>query len=84
MKLSKSILATVVIAGALVAGSASAMTPKTLTGVSSSTNVNVTVKDGIATLFGTVDSSFERVQAANAAAKLDGVERVRNLLTFSQ
>ncbi len=84
MKLTKSIIATALIAGSLVAGSASAMTPVNIDGLSSSTNVNVSVKDGVATLFGSVDSQFERIQVANAAKKLEGVNQVRNLLTFSQ
>lgn len=64
----------------LTIGSASAITLDTVT---SSVNVNVTVQNGVATLYGSVDSNFERIQAGNAAAKLDGVEQVRNLLTYT-
>ena len=49
---------------------------------SSSSGIRVSVKNGVATLYGHADSNFERIQAGNAARKLDGVTRVRNLLTF--
>ena len=84
MKMIKSIAATIVIVGTLAAGSASAMIPASIDRLTSSVNVNVTVKNGVATLFGNVDSQFERLQIARAAAQLEGVDRVRNLLTFSE
>ena len=80
MKISKSMIATVVIAAAMFAGQAAAFAPL---GVSSA-DLNVTVTNGIATLFGHVDSNLDRVLAENAAAALDGVTEVRNLITFSK
>ena len=82
MKISKSILASVVIASAMFAGTAAAATPS-LDRFTSSTNVNISVKDGVATLFGSVDNGFEKRLVANAAAKIEGVDSVRNLITFS-
>lgn len=82
MNVSKSIIASIVIAGAMFAGTASAAAPG-LNKLTSSTNVNLTVKDGVATLFGSVDSGLERKLIASAAAKLDGVDSVRNLVTLS-
>ena len=79
MKMIKTLVAATVLS-AFAIGSASAIT---IDDVSSSTNVNVTVKNGVATLFGNVDSNFEKQQAAQAAAKIEGVDSVRNLLTFS-
>ena len=72
--------ATLLIAGTLMAGTASAMT---LDGVSSATDLNVTVSNGVATLYGHVDNSFERVLAEVAAEDIEGVEIVRNLVTVS-
>ncbi len=80
MKLVKNIIASVIVVGAFMGGVASA---NTLDTYHSSTNVNISVNNGVATLFGSVDSQFERHQAAVEAGKLDGVEEVRNLLTFS-
>ena len=82
MKISKSIVASLVIAGAMFAGTAVAATSD-LSDLTSSTNVNVTVKDGVATLFGSVDNGFEKRLVADAAAKIEGVDSVRNLVTFS-
>ncbi len=78
MKMLKTVIAATVLSLAVM-GSASALT---LNQVSSSVGIRVTIENGVATLFGHVDSNFERIQAANAAKKLEGVERVRNLLTF--
>lgn len=82
MKLSKSVIASLVIAGAIFSGTAAAAAPD-LSDLTSSTNVNVTVKDGVATLFGTVDSAQEKHLIASAAAKIDGVDSVRNLVVFT-
>ena len=80
MKIIKSLAAATVLS-VFAIGSASAIT---LDQVTSSTNLNITIdSNGVATLFGNVDSSFEKYQAAQAAAKIEGVESVRNLLTFS-
>ena len=77
MKMIKTLIA----ASILVAGSASAITVDQVT---SSANVNVKVENGVATLWGTVDSHFDRTQAGYAAAQIDGVDEVRNLLFASQ
>ena len=54
-----------------------------LSQTTSSANINVTVKDGVATLTGNVESNFDRIRAAQAAAKIEGVKEVRNLIFFS-
>lgn len=82
MKISKSILASVVIASAMFAGNAAAAAPS-LDSFTSSTNVNISVQDGVATLFGSVDNGFEKRLVEVAAAKMEGVDSVRNLVTFS-
>ena len=79
MKMIKSLVAATFLA-TVAFGSAHAIT---IDDATSSANVNITVVNGVATLFGNVDSQFESIQAANAAAKIDGVESVRNLLVFS-
>jgi len=79
MKLIKTLIAASILSLAAV-GSASAIT---VSDVTSSANVRITVENGVATLFGHVDSSFERYQVGQAAKKIDGVDRVRNLLLFS-
>lgn len=51
---------------------------------SSSTNINYTIdQNGVATLFGNVEDSYERFEATRLASELRGVEKVNNLLTFS-
>ena len=51
---------------------------------SSSTNINYTIdRNGVATLFGNVENSYERFEATRLARELRGVEKVNNLLTFS-
>ena len=45
-------------------------------------NVNVVVNDGVATVFGHVDSSFERNLTGRYIGTQDGVDRVINLITF--
>ncbi len=87
MKLNKSLFSAAVIAGSLLAGQASANISasdfsKALRTVTGPAKVSVTVKDGVATLFGHVDSQFERLQAASAVEKIDGIDQVRNLLTY--
>ena len=59
------------------AGSAMA-TP--LSAVTSSANVQYDVQDGVATIYGNVDSRIEKTLIGNEAAKLDGVVEVRNYL----
>ena len=76
MKMIKMLIASSI----LVAGAASAIT---VDQVSSSANVNVKVENGVATLWGNVDSNFEKIQAGIAAAKIEGVERVQNNIFFT-
>jgi len=61
-------------------GSANALTVQDVT---SSANVRVQVENGVATIFGNVESGFDKQLVAQQAKKIEGVERVRNLLTFS-
>jgi len=77
--LTKTAIATLMVLGTM--GAANAATLDTIPGISS-TNLNVTVKDGVATLFGNTDSASERKLAERHVAKLEGVERVINLVTF--
>ena len=49
-----------------------------------STNVQLDVANGIATIYGNVDSPIEKTLVGNEAAKLDGVEEVRNYLIVSK
>ena len=79
MKLIKT-LAAATLMTTMVMGSAQALTVKDVT---SSTNVRITVQNGVATLFGNVESSFDKELVARQARKIDGVERINNLLTFS-
>jgi len=79
MKMIKTLVAATLITMFAI-GSAQALTVKDVT---SSTNVRITVNNGVATLFGNVESSFDRDLVARQAKKIDGVERVNNLLTFS-
>ena len=79
MKLIKT-LAAAALMTTMAMGSAQALTVKDVT---SSTNVRITVQNGVATLFGNVESSFDKELVARQARKIDGVERINNLLTFS-
>ncbi len=80
MKNVKTMIASVIVAAALVSGPASAARLKTS---SSSVDLNVFIKDGVATIYGHVESSFEKNEAGRVAMKLEGVTKVRNLLTYS-
>ena len=80
MKMMKTVISSVFVAGVLMSAAASA---NVLSGVTASTNVRVNVEDGVATLYGTVDSQFERTQAGVAAKNLEGVDEVRNLIVFT-
>ena len=82
-------LAALAITGALSIGTASAMgldsgtqPLNSVVGVSSA-NISVNLDDGVATLFGNVDSGAESALAASHVAKLDGVEQVINLITYN-
>ena len=55
-----------------------------ITGATSSTNVNYTIEDGVATIYGTVDSNMEKTMVGYNAADLEGVDEVRNLLFVSE
>lgn len=44
-------------------------------------DITVNVKDGTASLYGVVDTMFDRARADDVAARVSGVESVRNLLT---
>jgi mevalonate kinase len=88
MKLSKSIAA-LAIAGALSIGTASAMGLSSgtqpldsIVGVSSA-SISVNLTDGVATLFGNVESGAESALAANHVEKIEGVDRVINLITHN-
>ena len=89
MKLfNKATLASLFVIGALAAGTASAMTDRhttELTGVlsTSSVNLRVTVEDGVAYLFGNVDSAIESGHAARHVAGIEGVNKVINLITVN-
>ena len=82
-------LAALAITGALSIGTASAMGLNAGTqpldsviGVSSA-NLSVSLNDGVATLFGNAESGAESALAASHVAKIDGVERVINLITYN-
>jgi len=49
----------------------------------SSTDLDVRIDNGVATLFGNVDSGVEEAMAKNYVAGLDGVDRVIDLVTHS-
>jgi len=51
--------------------------------VTSSTNVNIRIDNGVATLWGNVESGLDRVLVERQAKKIEGVHCVRNLITFS-
>ena len=55
-----------------------------ITDATSSTNVHYTIEDGVATIYGTVDSNMEKTVVGNNAADLEGVDEVRNLLSVSK
>jgi len=74
------ILKALIAATVLATGSASA---HTVGDIKNSAHLNLQIENDIATLSGSVDSSSERILAERLVARMDGVERVRNLLTFS-
>ncbi len=77
------LLKTALIASALtlsVIGTASAAGFSSVPGVNG--NFNVVVNDGVATIYGHVDSSFERNLTGQYVGSQDGVDRVINLVTF--
>lgn len=80
MKMIKSLVAAAVLSIAAVGVASAAITVDQLT---SSADVRVVVKDGVATVTGNVESNFDRVRVGQAAAKIEGVNEVRNLIFFS-
>ncbi len=82
-------LTAVLVAGALSIGTASAMglsqgtqALTSVVGVSSAA-ISVNVDDGVATLFGNAESGSEAALAASHVARLDGVDKVINLITYN-
>lgn len=49
----------------------------------SSVDISVTVKDGVATLFGSVDAGMESVLVANYVSEMNGVDKVVNLISVN-
>ena len=89
MKTLNKIAATILVAGMMTAGTASAMglsqgtqPLSSIIGVSSAA-ISVNVDDGVATLFGTADSGSEAALAAHHVSKLVGVDKVVNLITYN-
>ncbi len=79
MKLVKTaIIATALTMGAI--GTAAAANIGSVPGVNG--NVNVVVNNGVATVYGHVDSSFERNLTGQYVGSQAGVDRVINLITF--
>lgn len=82
-------IAALALTGALSIGTASAMgldsgtkPLNSIVGVNS-TSLSYNVRDGVATLFGNADSSFESALAKNHVEQIDGVDRVINLITYN-
>ena len=73
MKVLKTLAASTI----LVTGSASAVM---LDGVSTASDIQVQVENGVATLSGRAENGFDSIQAELAAERIDGVDTVRNLL----
>ena len=85
--LNKATFASLLIAGTMVAGSASALDSASapLTGIVgvSASDLSVRIDDGVATLFGTVENVSDKAAAQRHVAKIDGVEEVINLVLTS-
>ena len=47
------------------------------------TNLSITVKNGVATLFGNTESGTEASLAENLIIQMHGVNRVINLITYN-
>lgn len=84
MKLIKdSVLTTAAVAATFSLGMAGAAAASGLGSVSGvNGNVNVVVDNGVATVFGHVDSGFESKLIARHVGSQDGIDRVINLVTF--
>jgi len=80
--LNKKSIAALALLGAMTAGTASAMTTITMplssvVGVNSA-DLQIHVEDGVAKLFGTVESRTEAELAQSYVEKIDGVNKVFN------
>ena len=89
MKNVNKIAAAILVTGMMTAGSASAMGLSegtqpldSVVGVSSA-NLSVNVRDGIATVFGNVESGAEAAIAKSYVSQMAGVDRVINLITVN-
>jgi len=80
MKLIKS-TAIALVLGTFAMSSAQALTLDAPGVVSPS--VNLTINDGVATLFGTVDSAPDRAFAEQHVAQMEGVQKVINLISYN-
>lgn len=83
------ITAATIIAGMMTVGSASAMGLShgtqpldSVVGVSSA-SLSVNVRDGVATVFGNVESGAEAGIARNYVAQMEGVDRVISLISVN-
>jgi len=84
----KTTVASLLVIGALTAGTASAMTKVETTpllGVVGITSANLTVRvqDGVATLSGVVESRSEAALAKNHVANMDGIDKVISLVLIN-
>lgn len=79
MKIFKTLIAASFLA-TVAFGSANALSVDDLL---SSPMINLVVKDGVANLYGSVDTESDSIAAEHAAAQIEGVESVRNNLFFS-
>lgn len=77
----KTAIAATLVLSALAMGSAQAITLDSLPSVNGA-GLNVSVKDGTATLFGQADSSSESAFAEQYVANMEGIDKVINLVTF--
>ena len=89
MKTLNKIAATILVTGIMTAGTASAMGLSqgtqpldSVVGISSA-NLSVNVRDGIATVFGNVESGAEAAIAKNYVSQMDGVDRVISLISVN-
>jgi len=62
---------------------AGAISAASIDGSTSSTNVYYTVNDGVATVYGNVESAIEKTTIETNLERLEGVDDVRNLIVVS-
>ena len=79
MRLFKTLITTLFLS-TLAFGSANALSVEDLL---SSPMIKVVVKDGVANLFGMVDTEIDAMHAEYAAAQIEGVKSVNNNLLYS-